>query len=106
MERLLLWGDSPVRWLTTAIFHTAATIAIGLTATTFSSMQMGHREPGRRSRGMEERGNRRDKGERGKRAREIEKTEKQKQTEEKRYKGKGQEIRRKSLGQKVKKMHQ
>lgn len=44
MEKLQLWGDSPVRWLTTTIFHTAANVTISLTAPTYSSMQMGHGE--------------------------------------------------------------
>lgn len=50
---LQLWGDGPVRWLTTAIFHTATTIAISLGAPTYSSMQMGRGE--RRRRGRKER---------------------------------------------------
>lgn len=41
---LQLWGDSPVRWLTATIFHTAATVTISLAAPTYSSMQMGHRD--------------------------------------------------------------
>lgn len=44
MEKLQLWGDSPVRWLTTTIFHNAANVTISLTAPTYSSMQMGHGE--------------------------------------------------------------
>lgn len=41
-------GDGPVRWLTTAIFHTAATLSISLAASTYGSMQMGHGELGSR----------------------------------------------------------
>lgn len=51
LERLQLWGDSPVRWLTTAIFHTTATVAISLAARTYSGMQMGHGEPRRMGKG-------------------------------------------------------
>lgn len=43
-RRQQLWGDGPVRWLTTTIFHTAATVTISLAAPTYGSMQMGHGE--------------------------------------------------------------
>lgn len=49
-RRQQLWGDGPVRWLTTTIFHTAATVTISLAAPTYGSMQMGHGELRRRFR--------------------------------------------------------